>query len=144
MVAKPTALHRPCRFMTAFVAAFAMSASSVVATPVPGAAIPASAQVGELDVVPYPQPRFEVDLEKDVRISMRDGVGLYADIYKPRGVGDRLPTILIITPYSKAPYRERGLKTYKGVAHMFASQGFAVVVADMRGRFRSEGTQMFS
>lgn len=138
-VAKPAALHRPCRMMTALVSAFAMSASSVVANPVPGVALPPSAQVGGSETVPYPQPRYAVDLEKDVRIPMRDGIGLYADIYKPRGVGDRLPTILIVTPYSKAPYRESRLNTYKGVAHMFASQGFAVAVADMRGRFRSEG-----
>jgi hypothetical protein len=70
---------------------------------------------------------------------MRDGVGLYADIYRPRGAGKRLPTILIRTPYSKAPYRQLDWKSRHGVAYMFASQGFVVIVQDMRGRFRSEG-----
>lgn len=103
--------------------------------------MPPSGQVDEKKTVPYPQPRYEVDLEKDVRIPMRDGIGLFADVYKPRGANDRLPTILIITPYGKATYREPDLNTaWKGEAHMFASQGFAVAVADMRGRFRSEGT----
>ncbi|PTE06190.1 CocE/NonD family hydrolase, partial [Mesorhizobium helmanticense] len=100
---------------------------------------PASAQAGEGDVVPFPKPRFDVNLEEDVRIPMRDGVGLFADIYRPLGAGDRLPTILIRTQYDKAPYRERGSKTHDGVACQFASQGFTVVVQDIRGRFRSEG-----
>ena len=92
------------------------------------------------DLVPFPKPRFEVDLEQDVRIAMRDGVGLYADIYRPRGAGEKLPTILIRTQYNKAPYREgRSSKRGNGVAYMFAGQGFSVVVQDMRGRFRSEG-----
>ncbi|TIL34590.1 CocE/NonD family hydrolase [Mesorhizobium sp.] len=100
---------------------------------------PASGQEGERDVVPFPKPLFEVDLEKDVCIPMRDEVGLYADIYRPRGARHRLATILIRTQYNKAPYRERDSKTCEGVAYQFASQGFTVVVQDIRGRFRSEG-----
>jgi len=90
-------------------------------------------------LVPFPQPLYDVDLAEDVRIPMSDGVGLYADIYHPRGVGEALPTILIRTQYDKAPYRQRGLQTRPGVAHMFAGQGFAVVVQDIRGLNRSEG-----
>lgn len=118
--------------MTAIIAACAICTGSVFATP-------ASGQANE-DVVPYPGPHFEVDLEKDVRIPMSDGIGLYADIYRPRGAGERLPTILIRTQYNKAPYRERGLAKRGDVAYMFASQGFAVVVQDIRGRFSSGGT----
>ncbi|WP_246763624.1 CocE/NonD family hydrolase [Rhizobium sp. 007] len=29
---------------------------------------------------------------------MSDGIGLYADIYRPQGVDSRLPAILIRTP----------------------------------------------
>ncbi|WP_244662140.1 CocE/NonD family hydrolase [Mesorhizobium huakuii] len=73
---------------------------------------------------------------------MTDGVGLYADIYRPRGAGERLPTILIRTPYSKAPYRDgRDSNMKNGIAFMFAGQGFIVVVQDVRGRFRSEGSR---
>lgn len=90
----------------------------------------------------YPKPRFTVDLEQDVRIPMTDGVGLYADIYRPRGAGERLPTILIRTPYSKAPYRDgRDSNMKNGIAFMFAGQGFIVVVQDVRGRFRSEASR---
>ena len=88
----------------------------------------------------YPKPLYEVDLEQDVRIPMTDGVGLYADIYRPRGVGERLPTILFRTPYSKEPYRDGRDSNTNAVPYMFAGQGFIVVVQDVRGRFRSEGT----
>ncbi|UXN57635.1 CocE/NonD family hydrolase [Phyllobacterium zundukense] len=91
-------------------------------------------------VIPFPRPRYEVNIEKDVRIQMSDGIGLYADIYRPQGVDSRLPTILIRTPYSKAPYQERHESAaHSGVAYMFAGQGFAVVVQDVRGRYSSEG-----
>ena len=52
------------------------------------------ARANEADVVPLPKPRYEVDLQKDVRVSMSDGVGLYADVYRPIGADQRLPTML--------------------------------------------------
>ncbi|MFD2058439.1 CocE/NonD family hydrolase [Mesorhizobium calcicola] len=90
-------------------------------------------------LMPFPQPLHEVDVSEDVRIPMSDGIGLYADIYRPNGMRGPLPTILIRTQYDKAPYRQRGLNTRPGVAYMFAGQGFAVVAQDIRGRHRSEG-----
>ncbi|WP_373415000.1 CocE/NonD family hydrolase [Ensifer aridi] len=94
-----------------------------------------------LDTASHPKPLFEVHIEQDVRIEMTDGVGLYADLYRPRGAGERLPTILIRTPYSKAPYRSvNNAEMKRAVAHMFGGQGFNVVVQDVRGLFRSEGT----
>ncbi|ADV14789.1 putative hydrolase, CocE/NonD family [Mesorhizobium australicum WSM2073] len=91
--------------------------------------------------VPLPKPRYEVDVEKDVRIPMHDGVGHYADIYRPRGVAGPLPTIMIRTQYNKAGYLQPSPFSHRSVAvRMFAGQGFAVVVQDLRGRFRSEGT----
>jgi len=35
---------------------------------------------------PGPAPKYEVDIEKDVMVPMRDGVKLATDIYRPRGV----------------------------------------------------------
>ena len=141
MVRNSTARNRLRQCITAIIAAFATSASAVVITPASAAVAPsAKEQAGERDVVPFPKPRFEVDLQKDVRVAMRDGVGLYADIYRPRGAGERMPTIMLRTQYDKAPYRDPASKTGSGVAHMFAGQGFTVVVQDIRGRFRSEGT----
>ncbi|BCH05313.1 hydrolase (plasmid) [Mesorhizobium sp. 131-2-5] len=114
-----------------------IEASLMAGVPIPQ---PLCEQVGEFDVVAFPKPHFEVELNKDVRVPMRDGVGLYADIYQPRGAGEKLPTILIRTQYDKTPYQDgRDSKMRNGVAYMFAGQGFTVVVQDARGRFRSEG-----
>ena len=39
---------------------------------------------------------YDIDLQFDVKIPMRDGIGLSADIYRPRAAG-RFPTILLRT-----------------------------------------------
>jgi len=46
------------------------------------------------------RPAFEVSVEKDVMMPMRDGVKLATDIYRPDTVGT-FPVILLRTPYAK-------------------------------------------
>jgi hypothetical protein len=63
---------------------------------------------------------------------MRDGVVLRGDVFQP-DEGDRFPTLLVRTPYSKAdaatdPYVVGGV-----------ARGYAVVVQDVRGRYASAG-----
>jgi hypothetical protein len=75
---------------------------------------------------------------EDVSVEMRDGTSLATDVYLPaevgRPLGDRLPTVLERTPYDKGnPTRK------KEVGEWFASRGYAVVLQDFRGRFKSEG-----
>ncbi len=65
-------------------------------------------------------------------IPMRDGVGLAADLYIPRG-GGRWPTVLVRTPYGRKA-------TSMGSYRFFARRGFAVVIEDVRGRHASQGT----
>ncbi|WP_328390700.1 CocE/NonD family hydrolase [Nocardia sp. NBC_00416] len=53
-----------------------------------------------------PQPYPETQIDKDVLISMSDGVVLKADVYRPAAAGGQaetrpLPTIVTMTPYSK-------------------------------------------
>ncbi|MCA1666220.1 MAG: CocE/NonD family hydrolase, partial [Thermomicrobia bacterium] len=66
------------------------------------------------------------------RATMRDGVVLAADVYRPAGPGP-YPTLLQRTPYDKqnAP---------AAFILRAAGSGYAVVVQDVRGRFASEGT----
>src|SRR6516162_10896216 len=82
------------------------------------------------------QARYEVVVEKDVRIPMRDGVKLAADIYRPAQNGTaipgKMPTLLSRTPYNKAGVADE--------AKWFAARGYAVVINDVRGRYASEGT----
>ena len=70
----------------------------------------------------------------DIRVEMRDGVGLLTDVYLPEGDGP-FPVVL-----SRVPY---GTKTdyifQPAVGEYFASRGFAYVSQNVRGRFGSEG-----
>ncbi len=72
-------------------------------------------------------------MDLDVRVAMRDGIELSADLYLPDSRG-RFPTILIRTPYSNnaEPSIEQ--------ARILAGRGYAVVMQDVRGRWDSDGT----
>lgn len=79
--------------------------------------------------------KHEMWIDFGVRVPMRDGVELSADIYRPvkSRDGDRFPAIVIRTPYNKAT--AKNLETSK----WFAERGYAVVVMDVRGRGDSDG-----
>jgi putative CocE/NonD family hydrolase len=96
----------------------------------------AGAQLGD-GRVRRPPAKHRVRLERSVMVPMRDGVRLATDVYLPVGAGDRLPVVLIRTPYDKRAYRKTSPDSSEAV--FFAAQGFAVVVQDTRGRYESEG-----
>ena len=79
------------------------------------------------------EPIYKVTAEKNLSMQTRDGVTLYADVYRPDAPG-KFPVLLIRTPYNKGrepgPYTER---------QYFGSRGYVVVVQDTRGRFSSGG-----
>ena len=66
---------------------------------------------------------------------MRDGTILYADVYRPAADG-HYPTLLQRTPYNK---ELSALALLQLDALRAVSEGYAVVIQDVRGRFRSEG-----
>jgi len=78
------------------------------------------------------QPIYDVKMELNVMVPMRDGVRLSADIYRPDAPG-RFPVLLERTPYNNNNnyYFERG--TY------YARRGYVFMVQDTRGRHDSEG-----
>src|SRR5579883_1361974 len=89
------------------------------------------------------QPEYGIVVAKDVMIPMRDGVRLAADIYRPaRGgkpVPGRWPTLLGRTSYDKtSPWL-----WVDPVAEYFVPRGYVVVIQDLRGRYRSEGTGQY-
>src|SRR5438552_1932361 len=79
-----------------------------------------------------------VVVTRDVMVPMRDGVRLATDVYRPPSPPDsgatteKLPTILIRSPYGKDfdPY---------ALGPSWAANGYAVVLQDTRGRYKSEG-----
>ncbi|MFJ3803426.1 CocE/NonD family hydrolase [Streptomyces sp. NPDC090088] len=87
---------------------------------------------------PAPVP----DSATQVMVAMRDGARLATDLYLPSGHDDlpsghdgRLPTALVRLPYDKNSryvFMDR-------IAAYLTARGYAVVVQDVRGKFRSEG-----
>ncbi len=76
-----------------------------------------------------PAPAVRSDF--NVPVPMRDGVLLSANIFRPSAPG-RYPTILQRTPYNKG-------NAITATWQAFVSHGYAVVVQDVRGRYRSQG-----
>jgi putative CocE/NonD family hydrolase len=77
---------------------------------------------------------YEVKIEFNERVRMRDGVELSADIYRPASIGP-FPVILTRTPYNKGTERGNHLTT----GRYFASHGYIYVAMDVRGRGDSDG-----
>ena len=73
--------------------------------------------------------------ELDVPIKMRDGTILKADIYRPKAEG-KFPVLVDGTPYEKANAMMLAAGTFVPRA---TSQGYALVVYDVRGQNKSEG-----
>ncbi|MBF6330984.1 CocE/NonD family hydrolase [Nocardia transvalensis] len=78
-----------------------------------------------------------VGKQEDVPATMRDGVVLKADVYRPQ-TADPVPVVLMRTQYGKSsaqiqPYRYQS-------PDWFASHCYLVVVQDIRGQGKSGGT----
>ena len=78
------------------------------------------------------EPNYDVEMRLDVKMPMRDGVNLSADIYLPKAYG-KFPTVLMRTPYSNNADAtiEKGLR--------LAQKGYVCVIQDCRGRWDSDG-----
>ena len=97
--------------------------------------LPAAALALAAEVLfpPARPPENDIVLDNHVAIAMRDGVILYADVYRPAPAG-KYPVIVSRTPYST----ERAPSAYSA-AVFFARRGYAYVFQDVRGRHESEG-----
>jgi uncharacterized protein len=78
------------------------------------------------------QQSNEVIVQNGAAMKTRDGVTLYADIYRPKADG-KFPVILMRTPYDKS------VGWASSPAYQIATHGYVVVVQDVRGRYTSEG-----
>jgi len=73
----------------------------------------------------------------EAMIAMRDGERLYTQVYAPKAATAALPILLLRTPYGTG-----ALDPSRVAAALpeLTAEGFIVVLQDIRGRFRSEGT----
>jgi len=81
---------------------------------------------------------YGVSVSTNVRIPLRDGLTLAADVYRPalpsgEPAPGRYPTIVYRTPY------DRKRQTLYQSARYFAARGYNWVAVDVRGRFESDG-----
>lgn len=74
---------------------------------------------------------------RHVRLPMRDGAVLAADVYLPARTGP-WPAVVVHTPYSKD--FNQGI-TYANYLNYFAQHGYAAVIVDFRGTGDSDGTK---
>ena len=74
---------------------------------------------------------FAVSYAGAFDVPTRDGVHLSTDVYLPRGIGEKVPAVLVRTPYGKEEGRE--------VYYRYVQRGYAVVIQDVRGRNKSGG-----
>ena len=78
-------------------------------------------------------PRNDILVDNRVPVRMRDGVTLYADVYRPVEAG-RYPVVVSRTPYSTERF-----PTAWDAAVYLARRGYVYVFQDIRGRHESEG-----
>ena len=72
---------------------------------------------------------YQVTAHTGVRVKMRDGVSLIADIYRPNAPG-KFPVLLTRTPYNRRDF---------STGMYLASRGYVAILQDTRGRYDSEG-----
>jgi predicted acyl esterase len=99
-----------------------------------------------------------IAIERDLAVPMRDGIRLFANLYRPAAYAPH-PVIMSVTPYGKDKLQDR-LTTFfmrlSGVKFgkincsqltgfespdpiFWVQQGYAVIQADVRGKYKSEG-----
>ncbi len=80
-------------------------------------------------------------VERKVMVPMRDGVRLATDIYRPKDVTGRVPTVWVRTPYNFNFWDVRnGVPADMTAALTAVKRGYAYVVQNERGHFFSEGS----
>ena len=79
---------------------------------------------------------YDVVVERDVMVEMRDGVRLATDVYYPakdgKPIDAKLPSLLMRTAYNKERWGP-------DIVRFFARHGYISVTQDCRGRYQSEG-----
>jgi putative CocE/NonD family hydrolase len=97
------------------------------------------------------QPKYDIALEEDVLVNMRDGVCLCVDIYRPNAKG-KFPALVSFSRYGKDSQKLPTSPTYQpsdytrgtgghecGEQGYLVPRGYVQVIPDIRGVGKSEG-----
>ncbi|MBI4319759.1 MAG: CocE/NonD family hydrolase [Chloroflexi bacterium] len=90
------------------------------------------------------QPTYEPGQMETVRMRMRDGVHIAADVYRP-ATRERVPALCAFSPYTKLLQRS-GMNlpsNEAGDTDFWVRRGYAHVIVDVRGTGESEGVLSF-
>jgi uncharacterized protein len=85
----------------------------------------------------------DATVDKDVLVTMRDGIRIACDVYRPRAPGS-YPVLFAASPYIKdsVDLPSSGMYRYRETGNIarWVARGYAYVHADVRGSGKSEGT----
>lgn len=101
----------------------------------------------------------DILLERDAELTLRDGIKIYADIFRPTD-DEKHPAIVALSPYGKqigtqwlddVPMRAgvpkkavSGLQKFEGPDPAYwVKHGYAIINPDVRGAYKSEGVILF-
>lgn len=91
--------------------------------------------------------RYDIIVERDIRIPVRDGITLDSDIFRPKAE-ERFPAILTISPYSKrdqsielipVSFSGERASIEAGDFNFFSRRGYVFIIANLRGSHASDG-----
>ena len=87
------------------------------------------------------KPQFKMTRDEDVAVSMRDGVNLLADVYRP-DVAGRYPALIAASPYPRQIQNLGAPMGFieAGASDFFVPRGYVHVIVNLRGTSGSEGT----
>lgn len=101
----------------------------------------------------------DIILERDIAVTLRDGVVIYADVFRPAD-NEKHPAIMAMSPYGKEIGSQwlddtpdhagiptdatSGLQKFEGPDPAYwCNHGYAVINPDVRGAYKSEGIILF-
>lgn len=87
-------------------------------------------------------PRYGITGDTDARITLRDGIRLAADAYRPDAAGRTFPALVSVSPYSRQLQRTElpDGQNEAGITEFWVPHGYGHVVVDIRGTNDSEGS----
>ncbi len=88
------------------------------------------------------EPRHTIQCDWNQSLTMRDGVKLLFDVYRPNRPGEKFPALCSFSVYSRQLQRENNTfgQNEAGISEFWVPRGYAHVIVDVRGANGSGGS----